>query len=207
MTPPPPDLFIILSGGSGSRLGGVDKAVLDLGGQRLLDRALAVAGPRPVILVGPAVPVPATVLITREDPAGGGPAAGLAAGVAALAPDEAAQVAVLAVDQAGVTEQTWQRLAEGAAAAGGGGAVLTSGGRRQYGVALIRYGALRAAVAARESWHGRPLRELLDACDLADVPGDETEARDIDTLEDLSWWQARQRGGGELDDGSGPGIG
>lgn len=44
---------IVLAGGAGSRLGGVDKATLELDGVALLDRALAALDGLPVVVVGP----------------------------------------------------------------------------------------------------------------------------------------------------------
>ena len=45
---------IVLAGGQGSRLGGVDKAELKVGGVRLLDRALtACRGASTTVVVGP----------------------------------------------------------------------------------------------------------------------------------------------------------
>uniref|UniRef100_UPI001296F0A6 NTP transferase domain-containing protein n=1 Tax=Cumulibacter manganitolerans TaxID=1884992 RepID=UPI001296F0A6 len=95
---------IILAGGRGSRLGGVDKAQVDLAGAPLIDRPLAAcATARRVVVVGPPSAVahlrgsqeryapdsvtgsPADrVQVTREQPPGGGPAAATAAGLAAL---------------------------------------------------------------------------------------------------------------------------
>jgi molybdopterin-guanine dinucleotide biosynthesis protein A len=86
---------IVLAGGRGSRLGGVVKPAVSVGGRRLLDIALAaVAGARRVVVVGD-IPVPDGVLRTREDPPFGGPVAGVEAGFAALAADRRAPWTVL----------------------------------------------------------------------------------------------------------------
>ncbi len=76
---------VILAGGRGSRLGGVRKADLVVGGRRLLDVVLdACTGCAPVVVVGEAdLVVPPGVLRTREDPPFSGPASGLAAGLTA----------------------------------------------------------------------------------------------------------------------------
>jgi len=81
-----PDGVILLAGGQGRRLGGVDKAALTVGSRTLLGHALAAARGRVIVLVGPPREVPRGVRQTREDPPGGGPAAGVAAGLAALLP-------------------------------------------------------------------------------------------------------------------------
>lgn len=78
---------IILAGGTGERLGGVSKADLDVSG-RLLDRVLEGLSPLvdgTVVVVAPeSVSVPAGVVRTMEDPPGGGPLAGIGAGLEAL---------------------------------------------------------------------------------------------------------------------------
>ncbi|XVV06848.1 molybdenum cofactor guanylyltransferase [Actinosynnema sp. CA-248983] len=62
---------VVLAGGRGSRLGGVDKAAVEVGGRTLLDHALdAVRGARRTVVVGPEKPVPGVVW-TREEPPGG----------------------------------------------------------------------------------------------------------------------------------------
>ncbi|MDQ0754097.1 molybdenum cofactor guanylyltransferase [Arthrobacter sp. B3I4] len=78
---------VILAGGRSSRLGGVPKAQLVLHGQTLLERSLqAASGARRSVVVGPGtVTLPPAVLRCREDPPFGGPAAAIAAGLAALA--------------------------------------------------------------------------------------------------------------------------
>lgn len=75
---------IILAGGRGSRLGGVDKGALTIGGRSLLDGVLeATLAADQVVVVGDG-PVPRGVLLTREDPVFGGPAAAVVAGLRAL---------------------------------------------------------------------------------------------------------------------------
>lgn len=112
---------VILAGGRGSRLGGVRKADLVVGGRRLLDVVVdACDGCAPVVVVGEAdLDVPPGVLLTREDPPFAGPAAALAAGVAGLdahgdLPD---WVLCLGCDQPGVADvvPALRRAAAGAA--------------------------------------------------------------------------------------------
>lgn len=90
---------VVLAGGTARRLDGVSKPDVEVGGRRLLDHALAATtGARRVVVVAPeSVRVPPGVLRTLEDPPHGGPAAGIAAGLAALdaaggAPDPAGAV-------------------------------------------------------------------------------------------------------------------
>lgn len=83
---------IILAGGRASRLGGVQKAAVEIGGRALLDIALeAAVDARRIVVVGPDElrrdarrGDAASVRFALEDPPFGGPVAGIAAGLAAL---------------------------------------------------------------------------------------------------------------------------
>jgi molybdopterin-guanine dinucleotide biosynthesis protein A len=146
---------IVLAGGAARRLGGVDKLALTLGGIRLLDRVLAplaqlgwptiVVGPRRVIATGIPDPVWAC-----EEPAGGGPAFGLAAGLAATDQPTPPLVAVLAGDlphlrAAALT--TLSRAARRAVAAGGAGALaVDDAGIDQLLLGVWSTAVLRAAL-------------------------------------------------------------
>src|SRR5690606_20017954 len=89
---------LILAGGRGTRLGGVDKAALEVGGRSLLSRVLdGVRAARRTVVVG-AVDVPDGILRTVEVPQGGGPVAGIAAGLTVLG-EGPGWTLVLAVDQ------------------------------------------------------------------------------------------------------------
>lgn len=80
---------IVLGGGRSSRLAGTPKAGLVYRGETLLDRTVAAtAGARSVVVVGElpsGTTLARNVLITREFPHFGGPAAGISAGMAILA--------------------------------------------------------------------------------------------------------------------------
>src|SRR5690349_16484199 len=82
---------IVLAGGGGRRLGGAAKPTLEVAGVPMLARVLdAVADASTRVVVGPdglAGLLPDGVLLTREEPAGGGPVAALWAGLVALAGD------------------------------------------------------------------------------------------------------------------------
>src|SRR6185312_13065783 len=87
---------IILAGGAGKRLGGADKALLAVGAQTLLDRALdAVGHASRVLVVGPPRDTRRAVVYSQEEPAGGGPAAAIAHAAHVV---QANVVVVLAVD-------------------------------------------------------------------------------------------------------------
>ncbi|MGX7829752.1 molybdenum cofactor guanylyltransferase [Actinokineospora sp. 24-640] len=90
---------IVLAGGLGTRLGGVDKPALVVGGRTLLDRALdAVDGADPVVVVGPERPVARPVRWTREAEPGAGPVAAVVAGLAVLGEADAGEVDAGEVD-------------------------------------------------------------------------------------------------------------
>lgn len=80
---------ILLAGGRGSRLGGVDKALLRRGAQTQIERwvqELHGRGIRTVVVGPPALEplIPGSVALVREAPGFAGPAAGVLAGAAAL---------------------------------------------------------------------------------------------------------------------------
>ena len=121
---------MILSGGAAARLDGADKSALEHAGRTLLEHALdAVAAASEVVVVGPVVPTSHTVSFTRESPPGGGPLAGLSAGVAALV-GRPALIVVLAVDMPHVTADTVARLLA-AVGEGDGAWIVDDAGRRQ----------------------------------------------------------------------------
>jgi len=186
----PPYDAIVLTGGGASRLGGVHKPGLLVGGRTLGARVLAaVRDAHRVVVVGPEVPGTLVDLVTREEPPGGGPVAALAAGLAAV---RAPAVAALAgdlpfLDAADVLDLRAALDADPGAAA----AVLVDDGRRDQPLCSVwRTGALRAAVAAVGGPAGVPMRAVLAAA--GPVVRRAPEARDgpppwfdCDTDEDL----------------------
>jgi molybdopterin-guanine dinucleotide biosynthesis protein A len=174
---------VVLAGGTAARMGGADKASIELGGRTLLAWALdAVVDAGEVVVLGDWVHTDRPVTFTREDPAQGGPAAGVLAGVDAFA-RAPRQLVVLAVDMPRVSMDTVARLR--AAAAGHDGAVLCDAdGRRQlaFVVDAARLGEVRPPYAEE---HGLPMGRLLAPLDLVDVPALGDEARDVDGWADL----------------------
>jgi molybdopterin-guanine dinucleotide biosynthesis protein A len=72
---------LVVAGGRATRFGS-DKLAAPLHGTPLLDHLLGtLPGEWPVVAVGAERPTPREVLWTREDPPGGGPLAGIAAGL------------------------------------------------------------------------------------------------------------------------------
>jgi molybdopterin-guanine dinucleotide biosynthesis protein A len=141
---------------------------------------------------GTEVPTTRPVTWTVEDPPGGGPAAGLLAALDrfSAAPD---LVAVLAVDMPRVNAGTVARLtwAVESDPRRDGALLVDPDGRRQPLAAVYRYSALSAArPAQRDAEHGLPVRALVGALHLTDVPTVGDEARDVDT-----WADVRDLGG------------
>jgi molybdopterin-guanine dinucleotide biosynthesis protein A len=180
---------VILTGGTGVRLGGVDKASIEVDGATLLEHALAgTAVADEVVVVGPEVPTSRPVTWTREHPVGGGPAAGLLAGVDALAlrPD---LVCVLAVDMPRFSAHTLSRLLGTLEEAGqdtDAACLVDADHRKQWLAGVYRYDALVGARPAdRESEHGLSTRRLMLPLRIVAVPAEEDEARDVDTWADV----------------------
>lgn len=179
---------VVLAGGTAARMDGIDKASIELGGVTLLERALAATmSALEVVVVGTDVPTSRPVTFTREDPAGGGPAAGLLAGLDRFwrVPD---LVCVLAVDMPKVNAGTVARLTwavEGDPHVDGAW-LVDRDGREQPLAAVYRTTALSAArPASREDEHGLPVRQLLRGLRMAPVDPVGEEARDVDTWADL----------------------
>ncbi|MET3203784.1 MULTISPECIES: NTP transferase domain-containing protein [unclassified Arthrobacter] len=139
---------VILAGGRSSRLGGVPKQSLTYDGDSLLRRSVAAAGgARAAVVVGPdtgEVPgwkVPAGFLRCREEPPFSGPAAAIAAGLAALAAADGSRPAltlVLACDMPNVGQAV--AVLKAALRARGPGAESSEGqhpGREPDGVLAV----------------------------------------------------------------------
>lgn len=180
---------IILCGGSAVRLDGADKAGLEIAGKTLLEHALAaLSGIAEVVVAGAEVPTSRPVTFRREEPAGGGPVAGVAAGLTGFV-RRPSWVVLLAVDMPLVSPATISRLrqavtSDGAIDGADGALLVDAGGRRQYLCGVYAVTALSAALPADP--YGAPMRRLIDGLDLAEVPAIGAEARDIDTWSDLS---------------------
>jgi molybdopterin-guanine dinucleotide biosynthesis protein A len=180
---------IVLAGGRGRRLGGIDKPALLVGGRSLLDTALAAcSGARVTVVVGPRRATVQDVRWTLESPPGSGPLAALAAGVVELGTaDASGMVVVLAADLPSVDARVVGRLLV-AAQSGVDGAVVVDGtGRVQPLLAAYRRPALDRALQDVHDPRNRPVRSMLDRLRLVDVV-DAGAAADIDTPDDLARW-------------------
>lgn len=174
---------IVLAGGQATRLGGADKATIEIRGRSLLEHTLAaVIDAAEVVVVGQHVPTDRPVTFVVEDPQYGGPVAGLLTGRDALL-RAVPWIAVLAVDMPFLTAATLRRMHD--AAVGHDGAVLAGpDGRRQLAF-LVDTDRLDQVRPDREAQHGHPLWPMLEPLDLVVVPALAREHRDIDTWTDL----------------------
>lgn len=154
---------VLLTGGRSSRLGGVHKPELRIGGRAMAARVLAaVRDADRTIVVGPAVRDVPVDLVTREEPPRGGPVAAIAAGLVGV---RAPMVAVLAADLPFLDAATVRMLREALAAERAAAVALPvdAEGRDQLLCAVWRTGALRAALAEVGGPAGIALRAVLAA--------------------------------------------
>lgn len=197
---------IILTGGRSSRLDFVPKADFVVDATTLLERTLHAASPaRRLVVVGPTPfhDLPEGVILVREEPPFGGPAAAIAAGLTALEfdhDDDGAVVLVLACDMPHVEAAVPVLLSalEAAPMAEGVLAVEADGDgaeRRQPLAAAYRMHALREAVAktSRENSHALPGRNplsgmsmfrFIDGMNLLNAPVPPGATADVDTWDD-----------------------
>ncbi|HIX79961.1 MAG TPA: NTP transferase domain-containing protein [Candidatus Corynebacterium faecipullorum] len=173
---------IILAGGRGTRMGGVDKASITLAGERLIDRLLRqLPYDAPVAVVSPYhLGMPQVC----EKPLFGGPAAGIAAGHAALAGAAESTTAILAVD-APDSPQMLPALEAALAGSGADVAVATLDGALQPLCALWRTESLTRALHKLGNPRNKSVMRLLrHAKNITEVEGT-AAVRDIDTLDEL----------------------
>ena len=152
---------VIVAGGRATRMGGVDKPALAVGGRRLLDTALAsVTGCARITVVGPRRDdLDPAIIQVQEHPAGAGPVAALAA-----ASPVADVVVTLAADLPFVTAATVATLiaALDADLSADAAFAVDDEGRTQYLLAVWRGPALSARLAhLGEEVADRPMKALL----------------------------------------------
>jgi molybdopterin-guanine dinucleotide biosynthesis protein A len=170
---------IVLAGGRGSRLGGVDKATLDIGGRTLLARALDAVGKASRVVVVGEVDAPGAVVV-QETPRFAGPAAAIGVGLAEVA---APYVLLAACDQPFLREAV-DPLVTAAPTVGDGVIAVDDDGRRQHLMVVVRTSALRAAVAAQPTLVNLSVRALLAPLKLTELPVPSRAALDVDTWHD-----------------------
>lgn len=203
--PSPPAFAIVLAGGTGRRMGGASKPDVVVAGRRMIDHVLGelAAQAVPAVVVGPPdldVPVdaPTGVILVREDPPLGGPAAGIAAGYAAGPSSSGSLVAILACDApfapkvlpdlVAAASGSGPHIGDGDSPAESVGAVaITPDGRLQRLLCVVDSDVLGAAIRRLDADGGvrdRSVRALLGDLPLTpvNVPG---WATDADTPDDV----------------------
>lgn len=200
---------VVLCGGTSARMGGRDKTRALVGAVSVLDRLLAhLPAGWPVCCVGAPRPTGRPVLWTREVPPGGGPVAGIDAGLRALlsyggrglaaaltAPET---TLVLAGDQpfAGpLAEWLVGALCDSAADVDAVAAAADGELRPQLLLAAYRTQRLRAALE-RAPTHGAGVYATLGALRVEPLAADETALLDVDTPEALERARRWDSGGG-----------
>jgi molybdopterin-guanine dinucleotide biosynthesis protein A len=178
---------ILLAGGRATRMGGIEKPLVEVGGRSLLQRAVdAVHDCSPIVLVGPESPIEGGQPVwVREDPPFGGPAAAIVAAVDLVGENEWTFVLACDLPFAGDAVAALAQ-AIGILGADVDGVCLADGSSRpQWLTGVYRTEALREAASTLPD-HGRdaPVRALIDDLAIAVVAAPRA-ARDIDTWEDL----------------------
>lgn len=194
---------IVLAGGRGSRLGGIDKTELTIDGVSLAARAVrAVAGARAVAYVSHAaaprwVAADQRVRVAAEEPPLGGPVAAIAAGLAALADDAQPFTIVVAGDLVGAAPAVSALLAR-VSATRDGIVGIDPDGRSQPLLAVYRTAALADAVGdvlehdrrgSHDGKHGRrgaSMRSVLGRLELRGLALPANWCADIDTPADAA---------------------
>jgi molybdopterin-guanine dinucleotide biosynthesis protein A len=181
-----PAVVVVLTGGTSRRMGGVDKTALDVGGRPVLDRLLTELADLPVVVVGAPRAVPRTVLWAREEPPGGGPFAGVAAGVVvALAAHPTTQVVVVVAGDQPFAGEAVPSLRAAVGRPDAEAAVATGpDGRPQPLLAAYRLAAVRDRLD--DAPHGRPARHLLTGLRTVAVSVDPRTTLDVDDPADLT---------------------
>ncbi len=183
-----PAWAVVLAGGTSRRWDGRDKTRVPVDGRPLLDHVLAaLPSSTRAVVVGDARPTAAQVVWTREDPPGGGPAAGLHAGLRAVPVDT--DVLLLAADLAraellvpALVRDPLRREAR---------VVVDEDGRAHWTSALL---SARGAEVVRGlvDLHGAALRDVFAHLDLEHVSAPAGALDDLDTPADLEALVARR---------------
>lgn len=181
---------IVLAGGRGSRMGGIAKPLLQLGGSTLLGRAVDAAravGCDAIVVVGPPVEGVSGVRWAREDPPFGGPVSALAAALELVTAD---WVLVLPADL--VSPRDAARALTGAGRDGDGVCLVDDQGREQWLTGIYRTAALGERLATFvDGVEGLPARRLVHGLRVGRIEAGAAAAADVDTWDHLR--EARRR--------------
>lgn len=172
---------LVLCGGGAIRLDGADKGAVVVGGRSLLERAVdAVSDATEVVAVGPPSSTLVEVTWTQEQPPGGGPVAGIAAGLPSTTQPV---VVILGVDFPFVDRACVAKIV--AAVGDKDGAILADDtGRHQFLVGAYKRAALVAALGGRDP-NNMSVKQLIADFEL-EVLDDPRSSRDCDTWEDVA---------------------
>lgn len=206
---------VILAGGRASRLGGIDKPGLVIGRDSLVERAVrSLQDARTVVLVGPERPIrrdgvmrsadpsaPIDLIGAREEPPGSGPAAAIAAGLAAISRHRGASefTIVLAADLPAAVPAVGALLAAALPSirAADGWIAVDPTGRRQFLLAAYRTDALarsgEAVARRRGTLVGASVSRLVDELVLTEIALPTWLLADIDTPDDLAAAREHER--------------
>lgn len=200
-------VVVVLTGGGSTRMG-AHKPALEVGGRPIVHSVLDAAAPRLTLVVGRADAVPPGTPVIADDQPGGGPVAGLAAGVrgvrtmpyaVGLGSGEPEVVVVLAADLPFLTSGHIDRLVaaldRGVSGPGGGptpevAVTVDADGRRNWLCSAWRHTALVERLANVGDPLGQSMRALAAGADVVPV-SHAGEATDVDTPEELD--AARRR--------------
>ncbi|MEO7753232.1 MAG: NTP transferase domain-containing protein [Terracoccus sp.] len=192
---------VVLTGGGSTRMG-AHKPALVVGGRSIVERVVAACRPHPTVVVGRSDAVPPEITVVVEDPPGGGPVAGLSAGLSHLlgvtGPGGPDVVLVVAGDLPLLTAGHLGRLCaalaqpvEGASPRAGVAVTLDAEGRRNWLCAAWPAPILRDRLGALAPVAGRSMRSLTEGLVVVDVADPEGLASDVDTPADLARVRAR----------------
>jgi molybdopterin-guanine dinucleotide biosynthesis protein A len=189
---------IILAGGRATRLGGVDKPAITVGGVSLLEHVAAAAsagGCAPIVVVAGERHARPGVRLVLESPPHGGPVAALDA---ALPFVTTPSVLVLAADlpNAGILVPALVSAAIPDHA--DGTCAVDAGGRRQWLAGRYRTAALARAIAAlRDGPRDESMRALLADLVVIPIPTPPGAADDLDRWQDVARARRLANAGGK----------
>lgn len=180
---------ILLAGGRASRVDGAAKPLFEVGGRSLLRAAVeaaGTAGAAPILVAGPVLDPSLDVRWVREEPAYGGPAAGVVTALGRLDADPE-RMLLLACDLPHVDAAVAALLAAADVlpADSDGVCLADASSRPQWLTGLYRTASLhRAAATLPDGGRDAPVRALLADLAIAVVAAPDA-VDDIDTWEDL----------------------
>lgn len=190
--------LVLIAGGCGLRLGGRCKYRIEIADKPIVNHictatAELISGDK--ILIGPPDEQLTGFRFAQEQPAGGGPAAGLAAAVSILPLDAADIVFVSPSDAPGAGFALRALAMQLPLPTGTDGIIVQSsssdGVFPQYLLGIYRLRSLQRIFAQCPS-HNRSVRSILQQLELSLVQLPEPYWRDIDTPADLQWWQEQK---------------